>query len=228
MLQTIEINPESSPKATVIWLHGLGASGYDFADIVPMLDLPEHSAIKFIFPHAPIKAVTCFGNEKVRAWFDMIALDRNVQIGIDDIQEDEIGIMDSEKLIGQLIEREIAQKIPSQKIVLVGFSQGGAMALHCGLRYHTKLAGILVLSAWLPLARTVVADRDRVNLHTPILMLHGNKDDIVPIGWAEDSYNCLKNIGHNVSLSSYPMTHTVCPEEIATIGVWLRALLLMV
>ncbi|EKE01171.1 MAG: hypothetical protein ACD_21C00200G0004 [uncultured bacterium] len=218
MLQALEINPEISPRASVIWLHGLGASGYDFIDIVPQLNLPKDLGVRFVFPHAPVRPVQYAGGEKMRAWFDVGNLERHAK-------EDEDGMRKSEKTIGQIISQELALKIPSEKIVLVGFSQGGAMALQCGLRYPEKLAGILVLSAWLPLAHAVVLERNISNQQTPILMLHGTLDPLIPIDWATKSCNHLKELGYHATISAYPMQHTVCPEEIAAIGTWLRTLL---
>lgn len=218
MLKTIEINPKSAPLASVIWLHGLGASGYDFVNVVPLLNLPKDSGIRFIFPHAPVREVTRLGNAKVRAWFNVIELK-------DTAEEDEVGIRESEVLIRELITYELAQKIPSHKIVLAGFSQGGAMALQCGLRYPEKLAGILVLSSWLPLKDTVLSEKNIINQNTPILMQHGEDDDLIPLEWAKKSHDYLHKIGYDVMLSSYPMRHTVCPEEINYIGSWLRTLL---
>ncbi len=218
MLKTIEINPKSQASASVIWLHGLGASGYDFVDVVPLLNLPENSGVRFVFPHAPVKSVTCLGNEKVRAWFNIDELTA-------DMQEDAVGIKESESLIYELIAHELQQKIPSHKIVLAGFSQGGAMALQCGLRCSQKLAGILVLSAWLPLKDTVFSEKSTMNQNTPILMQHGEDDDLVLLDWAKESHDYLLKIGYDVRLSSYPMRHAVCPEEIDVIGGWLRNLL---
>lgn len=218
MLQTIEINPSVSPGATVIWMHGLGASGDDFVDIIPLLGLPPESNVRFVFPHAPLRIVKYVGNAKIRAWFDVADIGPNVA-------EDEIGLRESEKLIDQLIERELAQGIPSQKIVLVGFSQGGAMALQCGLRYPEKLAGILVLSAWVPLIKTVALERNTANQQTPILMLHGSNDDLIQLDWAKEGCDSLQEIGYNATLAAYKMQHTVCAEEIETIGAWLRNLL---
>lgn len=218
MLQTVEIKPQSSPAASVIWLHGLGASGYDFVDIVPSLNLPPELQVRFVFPHAPMQAVQYAGGAKLRAWFDVVDLQRQSI-------EDENGIRRSADLIADLIAKELAQKIPGHKIVLAGFSQGGAMALQCGLRYPEKLAGILVLSAWLPLKHAVLSERSTSNQQTPILMLHGSQDDVIPFAWAKESSDYLSELGHLVSLRSYPMRHTLCPEEIAVIGNWLRDLL---
>lgn len=218
MLRAIEINPKSSPKASVIWLHGLGASGHDLVDIIPLLNLPEDASIRFVLPHAPIRTIVYTGNTKIRAWFNVTDLKPNTK-------EDEIGIRESEQLIKELIAKELAENIPSHKIVLAGFSQGGVMALQCGLRYPEKLAGILVLSGWLPLRHAVFSEKTIINQNTPILMLHGTEDDLIPIDWAKKSYECIKDIGYDVTLFSYPMEHTVCQDEINTIGSWLRNLL---
>lgn len=218
MLQTLEINPEISPRASVIWLHGLGASGHDFIDIAAQLNLPKELGVRFVFPHAPIRPVQYNNNTKMRAWFDFANIEHHAK-------EDEIGIKKSQESVAQLISQELANNIPSEKIVLAGFSQGGAMALQCGLRYPKKLAGILVLSAWLPLPHAVITERNIANQQTPILMLHGTNDPLIPLDWAMEGCNYLKEIGYHAELSSYPMQHTVCPEEIAAIGAWLRELL---
>jgi len=218
MLRTLEINPEIAPRASVILLHGLGASGHDFSDIAEQLDLPKELGVRFVFPHAPIRPVQYAGNTKMRAWFDLVNLEYHAK-------EDEIGMRKSEEMIAELIAQELARDIPSEKIILAGFSQGGAMALQCGLRYPKKLAGILVLSAWLPLVHTILAERSIANQQTPILMLHGTEDSVLPLNWAVESCNSLKEMGYPVTLSFYPMQHTVCPEEIVAISVWLRKLL---
>jgi Predicted esterase len=218
MLQVIEINPEIPALASVIWLHGFGASGNDFVDIVPQLHLSRDMGVRFILPNAPTKTVKYAGNKKMRAWFDPVNLDRNVEEDVD-------GIRESERLIAELIGKELAQKIPSTKVVLAGFSQGGAMALQCGLRYPENLAGILVLSAWLPLAETVILEKNIANQQTPILMIHGTLDHTIPLNVALNGYNYLKEIGYPITLSSYQMQHTVCSEEINLIGDWLRNLI---
>ena len=215
MLQVVEINPEVSPRASVIWMHGLGADGYDFVDIVAQLNLPKELGVRFVFPHAPVRAVKYANNEKMRAWFNFASLDWGSK-------EDEEGIRQSEKMIAQLVSQEVDRKIPCEKIVLAGFSQGGAMALQCGLRYPKQLSGILVLSAWLPLRHTVLLERSIANQATPILMLHGTADPVIPLNWAVESGDYLKKIGHSVAISSYPMQHTVCPQEVIAIGLWLR------
>lgn len=218
MLRVLAVEPKQQAQATVIWLHGLGASGYDFVDIVPELNLSQEAGIRFIFPHAPVRKVQYAGNSKIRAWFNVTTLDRRAQ-------EDEAGIRDSEKLIRELIANETSRGIPNHKIILAGFSQGGVMALHTGLRYPEKLAGILVLSAWLPLKHTVLPEKHASNQQTPILMCHGTNDELIPINWAEESKDYLQNIGYDIKLLSYSMAHTVCQEEIELIGNWCGELL---
>lgn len=218
MLRHLEINPETPPRASVILLHGLGASGHDFIDIATELNLPKELGVRFVFPHAPVRPIQYAGNTKMRAWFDLVSLEHNAK-------EDQIGIKKSEKFIAELISKELALNIPSEKIILAGFSQGGAMALQCGLRYPQKLAGILVLSAWLPLVHSVISERNIANQQTPILMQHGTADPLIPLKWAMESYNYLKEIGYHATISSYPMQHTICPKEIVAIGAWLRELL---
>jgi len=168
LLKSVEINPKLlPPKASVIWLHGLGVSGYDFVDFVVELNLPQEYSVRFVFPHAPVRFITKF-KQKMRAWFDIIELDRQ---GV----QDEAGIAESQQLIEQLIEQELA-RVPSNKIILAGFSQGGAMALHCGLRYGKTLGGILVLSGFLSVAEKLNDEKNSANQNTPILMLHGEQD----------------------------------------------------
>jgi phospholipase/carboxylesterase len=219
-LPSIEINtnPNNKPTASVIWLHGLGADGHDFADIAPQLNLPKEASIRFIFPHAPIRPITINGGFKMRAWFDCYALDANAP-------QDELGIRESQQAIEQLIQKELASGIPSNKIVLAGFSQGGAMALHCGLRYTQQLAGILVLSGFLPLAAKLANELNNNNLATPILMLHGENDDIVPLEWAMLSKNKLENLKLKIEWHTYQIRHHLCADEIYAIAKWLRLIL---
>jgi len=213
-LKIVETNPKQLPaKATVIWLHGLGASGYDFVDFIPELNLPMEARVRFVFPHAPVRPVTNFNHMKMRAWFDVVELS-------EDGLQDEAGIAQSHQLITALIEQESAH-LPSSKIFLAGFSQGGAMALHCGLRYPKALGGILVLSGFLVLADKLQAEKSTANKKTPIMMLHGERDPIVPMSWAEHSRDCILNLGYNVAWHNYPMEHTVCGEEARDIGAWI-------
>ena len=221
MLRTVEINPIATPRASVIWLHGLGASGHDFVDFVPLLNLPKELQVRFVFPHAPIRSVTYGGGAKIRAWFDVEGIRDNINI-----REDASSIKESERFIHELIAHELSLNISSNKIVLAGFSQGGAMTLQCGLRYPDKLAGMLVLSSWLPLEGTLLAEKSIINQKTPILMIHGTFDDVVPIALAKVGVSFLKEIGYEVEFVTYPMRHTVCNEEAVTIGSWLRKILL--
>lgn len=214
MLKYIEVNPKITPKASIIWLHGLGADANDFVDIIPQLNLAEATGVRFIFPHAPILNIEWMNHMPMPAWFNVKRLDRAF--------EDETGIRASELLIQELIQHENEREIPCSKIILAGFSQGGALALQCGLRYKEKLAGILSLSAWLPLANTLQAEKSSANQTTPILMQHGTLDDLIPLTWAEESRACLLKQAYNVKLDTYPMRHEVCLEEIVSVGKWLE------
>ncbi len=216
-LDSIEIKPATYPKHSVIWLHGLGADGHDFVDLVPQFNLAPELGVRFIFPHAPMRPVTLNAGYRMRAWFDVYGLDVNAP-------QDEAGIRQSQELINQLIEKEISLGILSKHIVLAGFSQGGAMALHCGLRYPQKLAGILILSGFLPLANSLADEISSINKSIPILMIHGEYDNVVPIEWAEVSKRRLIDLGLNVQWLSYPIAHHVCAEEILDISNWLRNL----
>lgn len=217
-LETTEINPTATPKASVIWLHGLGASGDDFVDIVPQLHLPEDLAIRFIFPHAPIIPVTLNFGSQMRAWFDIYGLSRNSPL-------DKSGIEESKKNIENLITKELALGIESDKIILAGFSQGGALALHCGLNYPKKLAGILVLSGFLMFAEQLPKLKYSSNKKTPILVMHGEDDSIVPINWAKHSKEQLDEQNYNVKWEAFKMQHNVCMEEIKIISEWLQEIL---
>lgn len=216
-LESIEIKSTTDPKYSVIWLHGLGADGHDFVNIVPQFNLAPELGIRFIFPHAPKRSITLNAGYRMRAWFDIYELNANAP-------QDEVGIRQSQQLINQLIEREISLGVPSEHVVLAGFSQGGSMALHCGLRYSQKLAGILVLSGFLLLVNNLADEISPVNKSIPILMAHGEYDNIVPIEWAEVSKQRLIDLGLNVQWKSYPIAHHVCAEEIMDISNWLRKL----
>ncbi|MFA6409691.1 MAG: alpha/beta hydrolase [Gammaproteobacteria bacterium] len=220
MLETVEINPKSGEaEFSIIWMHGLGADGYDFASIVPQLKIPDSLGVRFIFPHAPIRPITFAGGERMRAWFDLKGLNADAASG------DEKGVKESEKLIIELIENEIARGIPSQNIILAGFSQGGAMTLYTGLRYPKPLAGMLVLSGFLLFASKLPTEKNSANDKTPILMLHGSEDNMVPIVWAKSSYKNLKDLGLNITWQDYPMPHSVCDKEIQDIATWLQKVL---
>lgn len=216
----IESAPQSSAPATaaVIWLHGLGADGNDFAALVPELDLDACPPIRFVFPHAPSIPVTLNGGYVMPAWYDIMGSDLLNR-------QDTAGIQLSARAICQLIENEAARGVPYQNIVLAGFSQGCAMALHAGLRFPKRLAGIMALSGYLPLADTLVAERAPANAHTPIFMAHGSMDPVVAPARGEASRDFLAGLGYPVQWHSYPMQHSVHPREVADISVFLTRVL---
>lgn len=214
ILPTEIVEPQVKPLASVIWLHGLGADGRDFLPILPMLKIPENLPIRFIFPHAPHRAITVNGGMKMPAWYDITAL------GIK-IEDDKVGIEESAQDIAALIARENELGIPTNRIVLAGFSQGGAMTLYTGLRFPEKLAGLVVLSAYMPCVTTLAAEASVVNKQTPIYMAHGLQDEIVPFMWGDGTYEYLRSLGYQVEFHSYPMHHSVCLEEVVELGKWL-------
>jgi phospholipase/carboxylesterase len=217
-LDCVELEPESPATACVIWLHGLGADGNDFVPIVPELRLPDSMALRFVFPHAPIRPVTLNGGMRMRAWYDILGLDRA-------LREDEAGIRESQAQIEALIRRENARGIPSGRIVLAGFSQGGAITLQTGLRYPEKLAGLMVLSSYLPLRDRFTAEISAANRATPIFMAHGEFDYMLPLQLGSASRDLLQQNGYPVEWHAYPMEHQVCLEEIRDIAAWLRKVL---
>lgn len=202
-------------KATVIWLHGLGADGNDFVSIVPELGLGREHGIKFVFPHAPVRPVTLNNGYPMRAWYDIVGLSRTGP-------QDTPGIRESAQRITRLLEAEMAAGIASTKLVLAGFSQGCAMALHTGLRFHQPLAGIIGLSGYLPVETTLAGEAHAENLKTPILMVHGSQDPVVPHALGKGSRELLVAQGYAVQWLEYPMQHQVCLEEIEAIGDFLR------
>lgn len=217
-LETIEIHPAEKADAVVIWLHGLGADGHDFEAIVPELALPKSAKIRFVFPHAPMRAITINAGYVMRGWYDIAPGD----IGA---QQDVEGIRMSQAQIEALIEKEIATGIPAERIILAGFSQGGAITLQTGLRYPQRLAGLMVLSSYVPLAETLETERHAANQQTPIFMAHGRNDDIIPHRLAEQSRDQLLALGYQLEWNSYTMPHGVLPEEIEDIAWWLRKVL---
>jgi len=218
LLPAVVIGDEAGAHASVIWLHGLGADGHDFEPIVPQLDLPASAGVRFIFPHAPYRPVTINNGMRMRAWYDIY--------GAVPPREDDSGIRTSEQALCRLIEHEIAAGVRAEHILLAGFSQGGAIALHTGLRYPRRLAGILALSTYLPLADSVEREIHSANRGTPILMIHGDEDTIIPLPRARRSYEQLAHLGLPIEWHTYPMGHTVCPEEVAALSTWLRSTLL--
>jgi len=217
-LDYVELMPGQAPIASIIWLHGLGADGHDFANIVPELNLAKEFAIRFIFPHAPVRPVTINAGYMMRAWYDITGFDLQSR-------EDESGIRQSQQAIHELIEFEKKQGIPSERIILAGFSQGGAIALHTGLRYPEKLGGILALSTYLPLNASLPQEASAINKDISIFMAHGDQDNIVPLTYAQIAKQFLVNNGHQVEFHTYPMAHSVCAEEIVDIAMWLRTVL---
>jgi phospholipase/carboxylesterase len=218
LLPRIELESAPLPLCSVIWLHGLGADGNDFASIVPQLDLRGCPPIRFIFPHAPSMPVTINGGYVMPAWYDILGANL-----VD--RQDAAGIQKSEKAIVALIEQEVARGIPYERIVLAGFSQGCAMALHTGLRLPHRLAGIMALSGYLPLASQFAAERHAANAKTPVFMAHGTQDPVVILKRGEDSRDALKALGHPVQWHTYPMPHSVHPQEIADIAAFLKQVL---
>jgi len=199
----------------VIWLHGLGANGHDFEPIIPELNLPTEHNIRFIFPHAPELPVTINAGMMMPAWYDIYS-DSFTN------HEDEEGIQQSAAAITQLIEHEKQRGIAANKIVLAGFSQGGAIALHTALRHPESLAGVMSLSSYLPLAQQFDNERHKANQHIPIMMCHGSHDPVVAFSLGEDSRYILEQAGYKVSWHTYPMQHSVCPDEITDISQWLQ------
>jgi len=221
LLETIELETSPNPTAAVIWMHGLGADGNDFVPIVNELNLTGAPGIRFIFPHAPTRPVTINNGYVMRAWYDIAFGDLEGKTR----KADEKGVRESQAQIGQLIARENSRGIASAKIVLAGFSQGGAIALHTGLRYPESLAGLMALSTYLPLADSFTAEAAPANAKTSVFMAHGTHDPVVPYAMGSDSHELLKKAGYAVEWHEYPMQHSVCLEEVTDIGRWLTGLL---
>jgi len=212
LLETLEIATGPEPRLAVIWLHGLGADGHDFEPIVP--ELPLSVAVRFVFPHAPVRSVTVNGGMQMRAWYDILGWGSKVP-------QDAVGIRASAAAVARLIDREVARGVPAERIVLAGFSQGGAIALHSALREPRRLAGVLALSTYLPLAETLAAEMSAASAGLPIFMAHGTDDPILPLAMAEVSRRVLGAAGYAVDWHVYPMAHAVCAPEIAAIRAWL-------
>ncbi|HUQ74502.1 MAG TPA: alpha/beta fold hydrolase [Burkholderiales bacterium] len=211
-MESIQIETGGKPEAAIIWLHGLGADGHDFEPIVPELKLAK--PVRFVFPHAPIRAVTINQGMRMRAWYDIFQFGGG--------REDDAGLRASQKLIDELIR---AQGLPPERIVLAGFSQGGAIVLQTALRFPERLAGVMALSCYLPIASTVAAERSEASKALPIFMAHGRHDDIIPINRAQTSREALEKLGYSVEWHEYPMPHSVCAPEIADISAFLSKIL---
>ena len=214
----VEIETGRAPTASVIWLHGLGADGHDFEPIVPELVRPGERALRFVFPHAPVRPVSLNGGYPMRAWYDITALDRGAA-------QDEAGIRASQQTITTLIRRENERGIATEHIVLAGFSQGGAMALYAGTRYPQKLAGIMGLSCYLLQGARLEAERTPANQSTPVFMAHGSQDTVVAPQLGEEAGRQLQAARYAVEWHVYSMPHSVSPQEVADVGAWLRRVL---
>jgi phospholipase/carboxylesterase len=217
LLEAIEIETGPQPAAAVVWLHGLGADGSDFVPVVEALDLPA-APIRFIFPHAPMQPVTINQGYVMRAWYDILSADLARRA-------DERGVRASQQLVEALLAREKSRGIPARRLLLAGFSQGGAIALQTGLRHPERLAGIMALSCYVPLAPTLEPERAAANRDVPVFMAHGLYDPIIPARLARESRDLLARLGYDVEWHEYPMEHSVAPEEVAAIGAWLRRVL---
>jgi len=217
-LEAIEIETTASPGAAIIWMHGLGADGHDFVDIVPQLGLPARPGVRFVFPHAPMRPVTINGGYVMRAWYD-IRDDGGVR------REDPAGVRASQKSIEALIQRERERGVPARSIVIAGFSQGGAMALQTSLRHGERLAGVMALSCSLPLADTLAAEAAPANRDVPIFMAHGTDDPMIPMARALRARETLSGLGYRVEWHEYAMPHSVSLEEVRDISAWLGTVL---
>jgi phospholipase/carboxylesterase len=218
LLETIEIETAAPPRASIIWLHGLGADGHDFVPIVPELRLPPALAVRFVFPHAPMRPVTINQGWVMRAWYD-VRDDRGER------REDADGVRASAKQIEELIAREKKRGVPAGSIVLAGFSQGGAMALFTGLRHAERLAGVMALSCFLPLADTVAEEASPANRDVPLFMAHGASDPMIPLARGRRARDIVVDLGYRVEWHEYPMPHSVCAEEVEDISAWLTGVL---
>jgi phospholipase/carboxylesterase len=210
LLRCVEIEPSAQATASVIWLHGLGASGHDFEPIVPELQLPAGLAVRFIFPHAPQIPVTVNGGMVMPAWYDLLAMDIDRKV-------DEAGVLASADAVDALIEREIARGIPSERIIIAGFSQGGAVAYQAALRHPQPLAGLLTLSTYMAMPVTPSS----ANASLPVMICHGSMDPMVPEQLGQRAAATLTELGYTPQYKSYPMEHMVCLEQIRDIGKWL-------
>ena len=208
---------QSSPLLSIIWLHGLGADGHDFAVVVPELEKLGVHRCRFIFPHAPIQAVTINGGMEMRSWYDITSLD------FESREQDAAGIRASAVLVENVIQREIDRGVPAERIMIAGFSQGGAIALHMLIRLEFKIAGVIALSTYLPLSETVAVEKSQANQHTPVFMAHGQQDDVIDLRYAEESRDTLVTQGYNVQWKSYAMPHSLSIDEIVDLAQWITA-----
>jgi phospholipase/carboxylesterase len=211
LLPAVEIDPDGRPNASVIWLHGLGADGHDFEPIVPELRLPDSAKVRFVFPHAPMRPVTINAGYVMRAWYDIKTLDLDRMVEEEDLET-------SRRQLDAWIRREAENGVPFDRIVVAGFSQGGAIALYGGLQCEERLAGIIALSCYHPLFRQIRERRAAVNDRIPIFMAHGTQDPVVPISLAEATVEALRDAGYEPEWRTYLMPHSVSAEEVRDIG----------
>jgi len=214
-LETVEVATGDAPRGSVIWLHGLGADGHDFEAIVPELRLSATLPLRFVFPHAPVRPVTINGGMAMRAWYDIRSLDSSGRA-------DAAGVHESSAALEALIDREIERGIAAEKIVIAGFSQGGAIAINTALHTDKRLAGLMALSTYLPLPGEI--DNSVGSRELPVFMAHGTFDPMLPIAWGKASADHLRAAGYTVEWHDYPMAHAVCPEEIRDIRNWLLSI----
>jgi phospholipase/carboxylesterase len=217
-LETVELEPRTAADAAVVWMHGLGADAHDFESLVPELKLETLASVRFVFPNAPVRPVTINGGHRMRAWFDVAGFDRRSP-------QDERGIRESHEAIGALVRRERERGIAASRILIAGFSQGGAMALHSGLRFGERLGGVVALSTFLPLADTLPAEADPASAALRVFMAHGRFDPIVPHALGEASCEKLRSLGCVVDWHSYPMPHSLCADEVADLRRFVLAVL---
>ena len=217
-LESIEIETGDAPKASIIVLHGLGADGNDFVSFAQELRLQSVGPVRFTFPHAPMRPVTINGGYVMRAWYDILGTDLARS-------EDEAGLRGSQAAIEALIAHEVERGIPASRIVLAGFSQGGAMTLMTGLRHAQSLAGLVCMSGYLPLAASTAQERSVASRTVPVFMAHGRGDPVIPLARAVASRDALQALGHSVEWHEYAMPHSVCAEEVADLNRWLLLVL---
>ncbi|SDQ32534.1 phospholipase/carboxylesterase [Pseudoxanthomonas sp. CF385] len=215
LLETVEQDTGPSPQWSVLWLHGLGADGHDFAPLVPELVRPGWPALRFVFPHAPVRAVTINNGVRMRAWYDIVGMDFPTRA-------DSAGIEESLLQVNALIERELARGIAPERVLLAGFSQGGAIILAAGLRRQVPLAGLIALSTYLPGAAQAASHLAAAATAQPVFMAHGTGDPVIPLVHAEQSARALGGMGFDVAWHRYPMAHQVCAEEIRDLGDWME------
>lgn len=216
VLPAVELETKPRPRHSVIWLHGLGADGHDFAPIIPELVARDWPALRFVFPHAPVRPVTINNGMAMRAWYDIKGADIASR-------QDEAGVRESIAQLDALIAREADRGVPAERVMLAGFSQGGAVVLAGGVRHAKRLGGVVALSTYLPIHETTAAERSTANAELPIFMGHGSLDPVVPQALGARSRDLLRGLGYRVDWHSYPMQHSVNADEIADLRLWLGA-----